>query len=231
MLEPFPPGASTDGNSAEVRGLLVEARGASRSFGSRTIVHALDLRVHAGECLAIFGPNGAGKTTLLRLLAGLLRPTAGAISVAGGRLSSDADARARVGIITHQHVLYAALTGRENVRFAARLHGIADEAAVTRALSGMGALEFADVPVRALSRGMQQRVTIARALVHEPLVLLADEPYTALDEAGAREVAERLAEVRARSGAIVLVTHNAAEGAAVATRTARMDNGRFSEAA
>ena len=203
----------------------------SRRFGTRTIVDAVDLSVRPGDCMAVFGPNGAGKTTLLRHLSGLLRPTAGEISIAGGRLSSDSVVRARVGMIAHQHMLYLPLTGRENVRFAARLHGITHESAVSRALESMDALEFADVPVRALSRGMQQRVTIARALVHEPAVLFADEPYTALDEAGTRAVAERFAELRARDGAIVLVTHNSAEGTAVATRTARMEDGRLSEAA
>lgn len=210
---------------------LVEARGVSRAFGRRTIVDSVDLALHAGECLAVFGPNGAGKTTLLRLLSGLLRPTGGAVIVAGERLSASAGARGRVGIVAHQHMLYEALTGRENVRFAARMHGVRDERAVERALDGMGALHFADVPVRALSRGMQQRVTIARALVHEPAVLFADEPYTALDDAGTRAVAEQLAGMRGRGGAIVLVTHNAAEGSIVATRSGRMEQGRFFEAA
>ena len=203
----------------------------SRAFGQRTIVDGVDLTLRAGECLAIFGPNGAGKTTLLRLLAGLLRPTGGSVCVTGERLAASARARAGIGIISHQHMLYDALTGRENVRFAARMHGVRDERAVTSALESMGAIDFADIPVRALSRGMQQRVTIARALVHEPAVLFADEPYTALDDAGARAVAERLAAMRSNGGAVVLVTHNAAEGSAVATRAGRMEKGRFSETA
>lgn len=202
-----------------------------RAFGARTIVDGVNLLLGPAECLAIFGPNGAGKTTLLRLLAGLLRPTAGAVRIGGEKLSRSPNARSRVGIISHQHMLYEALTGRENVRFAARMHGVADGDAVARSLESMGALDFADVPVRSLSRGMQQRVTIARALVHGPDLLLADEPYTSLDEAGTRAVAGRFSALRAAGGSIVLVTHNAAEGAAAATRTARMENGRFVEAA
>ena len=229
MREPFPTGTRSAGNSDESRAPLVEARGVSRAFGSRTIVSAVDLCVLRGECLAVFGPNGAGKTTLLRLLSGLVRPTAGAVAVAGERLADSSAARRRVGIISHQHMLYDALTGRENVRFAARMHGVMGDAAVTRSLERMGATPFADVPVRSMSRGMQQRVTIARALVHEPRVRFADEPYTALDEDGRRAVADVFAEMRAEGAAIVLVTHNAAEGAAAATRTARMERGRFIE--
>lgn len=198
-----------------------------RAFGARTIVDGVDLCLGPAECLAIFGPNGAGKTTLLRLLAGLLRPTSGVITIGGEKLSRSPAARSRVGIISHHHMLYEALTGRENVQFAARMHGVADGDAVARSLESMGALEFADVPVRALSRGMQQRVTIARALVHDPDVLLADEPYTALDEAGTRAVAARFSAIRGAGGSIVLVTHNAEEGSAAATRTARMENGRL----
>src|SRR5947209_11263169 len=155
----------------------VEVAGVSRSFGRRRAVDGVDLTLQPGDCLALFGPNGAGKTTLLRIIAGLLRPTTGTVHVGGKSLREDAAARAHVGLISHQSMLYRALTARENVEFTAKLYGLPDPAgAATRALERLRVLDRANAPVRALSRGLQQRVSIARAIVHEPTVVLLDEP-------------------------------------------------------
>lgn len=181
----------------------------------------------AGEALALFGPNGAGKTTLLRLLAGLLSPTTGAARIADEALPS-VSARARVGLISHRTMLYGALTARENVRFAADLHGIADpELATQQALGALRVADRADIRVRALSRGLQQRVAIARAIVHGPSLLLADEPYTGLDDQGSAALTALLHERRAAGAALVVVTHHLTEGLAVASRAAIMREGRF----
>ena len=190
----------------------------------------VEFALSSGDCLALFGPNGAGKTTLLRLIAGLLRPTAGTAKVNDVDVRRDHIARAAVGLISHHSMLYAPLTARENVEFTARLYGLADaRTAATTALQAMRALEVADVPLRTLSRGLQQRVSIARAIVHQPSVLLLDEPYSGLDEAGARALTTLLTTLRSsgRRATLIVVTHNVAEGLALATHAAIMKNGRF----
>jgi heme exporter protein A len=206
---------------------LLDASGLVRRFGTRRAVDGVQLSLAAGEALALFGPNGAGKTTLLRLLAGLLKPNAGQASIAGEALPASA-ARARVGLISHRTMLYDTLTARENVVFAARLHGLADaESATQHALEHLRVADRAEVPVRALSRGLQQRVAIARAIVHSPDVLLADEPYTGLDEQGAGALTGLLLERRAAGAALVVVTHQLQEGLAVASHAAVMRTGKF----
>ena len=181
-----------------------------------------------GECLALFGPNGAGKTTLLRLLAGLLSPSAGTCRVGGAALRDGPAARAQVGLISHSSMLYQALSARENVEFTAQMYGLPDPVGAARhALATMRVLDRAESPVRLLSRGLQQRVSIARAIVHGPRLLLCDEPYTGLDDAGSVALTEALADRRAGGAALLLVTHNLGEGLALASHAAVMQGGRF----
>ena len=150
-----------------------------KSFAGRAAVAGVDFELGRGDCLALFGPNGAGKTTLLRLVAGLLKPTAGEVRVDGVDVRRDAHARARIGLISHQSMLYAPLTARENLEFSARLYGVPDARAAARAaLEAMSVADRADAPVRTLSRGLQQRVSVARAILHAPNVVLLDEPYS-----------------------------------------------------
>jgi heme exporter protein A len=220
--------SSKDSSAATPTGPIVEVNGLTRSFGTRRAVADVSFALQPGECLALFGPNGAGKTTLLRVLAGLLKPTSGNARVAGIELPGGALARARVGLISHHTMLYEALSPRENVAFAARLYGIRSVAdRVDEALGWMAMLERADAPVRSLSRGMQQRVSIARAMVHSPQLVLADEPYSGLDDSGARALTALLQELRSAGTAIVIVTHNLVEGLSIATRAAVMKAGRF----
>lgn len=215
-----------EGSGAGVAAL--EARGLSRAFGRVTVLHDLDLAVTPGEALAVAGPNGAGKTTLLRLLAGLLRPTAGEVKVLGRPLQGSHDARRPIGFLSHQSLLYDDLTLSENLAFAARLYGVARPAEAARAgLEAAGLAERAgDSPAR-LSRGLLQRAAIARAMIHRPAVLLLDEPFTALDEPSAARLTETLRLVLAGGGAMVVVTHHLAEVWELATRVAVLVRGRW----
>lgn len=200
----------------------------TKRFGSRVAVRSIEFSLARGACLALFGPNGAGKTTLLRLLAGLLRPNVGEVRHEGVSIRGEAAARARVGMISHQSMLYVPLSARENVEFFARLYGLEDpRGAAVRALETMGVLDRADVAVRTLSRGLQQRVSIARAIVHEPAVLLLDEPYSGLDESGAASLTAMLQSLRSKGATLVIVTHNVGEGLALATHAAIMRDGSF----
>jgi heme exporter protein A len=207
---------------------VVEVAALTRAFASRSAVAGVSFSLAAGECLALFGPNGAGKTTLLRVLAGLLRPTSGTARISGIPLPGGSLARSRIGLISHHTMLYDALSPRENVSFAARLYGIHDpRARVDDALRRMSMIERADTPVRFLSRGMQQRVSIARAMVHSPQIVLADEPYSGLDDSGARALTSLLRELLAAGTSIIIVTHNLAEGLSLATHAAVMNRGKF----
>ena len=207
---------------------IVEVAELAREFGSRRAVAGVTFSLAAGECLGLFGPNGAGKTTLLRVLAGLLRPTSGSARVAGIQLPGGSLVRSRIGLISHHTMPYGALSPRENVTFSARLYGIRDpRARVEDSLQRMSMLERADTPIRLLSRGMQQRVSIARAMVHSPQLVLADEPYSGLDESGSRALTALLQELRSAGTAIVIVTHNLTEGLSLATHAAVMQRGKF----
>ncbi len=205
----------------------VEVTDLARVFGRRRALDGVSFTLRAGDALALFGPNGAGKTTLLRLLAGLLKPTSGTARIEGELLPGPAATRARVGLISHHSLLYGALTARENVAFTARLYGVTDpDGAALRALARLGVAAHAEAPVRLLSRGLLQRVSVARALVHEPRVLLADEPYTGLDASGASALTRVLRELLASGTALVLVTHQLDEGLALATQSAILLRGR-----
>jgi heme exporter protein A len=207
---------------------VIATRGLGRRFGGRVAVRDVTLSLDAGDCLALFGPNGAGKTTLLRMLAGLLRPTVGTGRIAGVSLPGGAELRAVIGYISHASMLYAALSARENVELSARLFGVHDpRAAAIRALERMEIADRAEMPVRQLSRGMQQRVSIARATVHEPRVVLLDEPFTGLDDSGRAALGAHLARLRATGTTMVLVTHQIAEGLALATHAAIMRAGEL----
>ena len=218
-MSPVPPSSDTP---------ILETSDLVRTFGAVAAVAGVTFSLAPGECLAIFGPNGAGKTTLLRVLAGLLKPSSGRATIEGISLPGGSEVRSRVGLVSHHTMLYEALSPRENVSFVASLYGVPDVARrTTEALQRMSMLERADAPLRSLSRGMQQRVSIARATVHAPRLILADEPYSGLDDSGARGLTVLLRELRAAGTAIIIVTHNIAEGLALASHAAVMHRGRF----
>jgi heme exporter protein A len=161
----------------------IELRGLTRRFGERAALKDLTVEVPAGATLAVLGRNGAGKSTLLRVLATLLRPHSGEVSVLGQPLPRQAHAvRPKVGLLSHEPLLYRDLSGRENLRYHAQLHRVALER-VDQLLDAVGMRRRADDPVRSLSRGMVQRLAVCRAVLHEPEVLLLDEPRANLDPA------------------------------------------------
>jgi heme exporter protein A len=163
----------------------LELEGLTRLYGEREALGGVSLSLQEGQTLVVLGPNGAGKTTLLRILATLLRPHAGDVRVLGHELPGEAWAvRGQIGLLGHEPLLYRELSARENLRYHARLHRIGF-ARVEELLAAVGMLARAEEPVRTLSRGMVQRVAIARAVLHNPPLLLLDEPRANLDPAGA----------------------------------------------
>jgi len=203
---------------------MLRAEGLRHAYGAIRALDDISFSLPAGRTLAVFGPNGAGKTTLLRVLAGLIRPQSGAVHLEGGRRV--------VGWIGHQSHLYGHLTVRENLVFWASLYDVPAARRRARADEVMGLLGIADRAdqlTRTLSRGLQQRAAIARALVHDPRVLLLDEPFTGLDLAAAADCRRLLAALAATGRAVVIATHNVEEGAELATDLAFQHRGRFVE--
>jgi len=208
---------------------LLAARRLCRSFGRLRVLHDIELSLAPGELLAVAGPNGAGKSTLLRILAGLMRPTAGEVRILGRPLTTGAaQTRRAIGLLSHQSFLYDDLTLAENLTFVGRLYGLPRPAeAAGAALEAAGLAARAGDSPRRLSRGLLQRAAIARALLHGPRVLLLDEPFTALDAASADRLRTLLEARRAAGLGLVVVTHHLAEVWEVATRVAVLVDGRW----
>jgi len=208
-------------------------RGIERSFGHVRALRGISFTLEAGDSLAVFGPNGAGKTTLLRVLAGLLRPQRGEVLLDGvPRARADAAHRREIGLIAHYSLLYDGLTAAENLDFYGRLYGVPDRAgAVARALDAVRLSDRAGDLVGTFSRGMVQRMAIARALLHEPRIVLLDEPFSGLDQRAAAALRDLLMRLRAERRTMVLVTHNLDEGIELATHVAIQVGGRFAECA
>lgn len=208
--------------------VLVVARGVERKFGQVTALRGIDLEIVAGEVVLLLGPNGAGKSTLLRCIAGLARPTRGTIRVVGQDVRGDPNSRAGLGLLSHHAFVYDDLTARENLRFAAALHGLdAVESRVQDALDAVGLMRGADTLVAGFSRGMLQRLAIARATLHRPVLLLLDEPFTGLDAASADDLRQRIAAERTAGHAIVCVTHEPREAWLSASRVVVLAAGRL----
>ena len=198
-----------------------------KRYGSRLAVDDVSFTVGKGQIVGFLGPNGAGKSTLLRLLAGLARPTRGSLRVGSGRESRPA-ARGRVGYVGHATFLYPALTARENLVFAARLYGVASPAARADALlEAHGLAAFADRLAGGFSRGMAQRLAIARGLVHDPAVVLLDEPFAGLDRSSSARLADALRRMHGDGRTLVLVTHELGAASALADLAIVLERGRI----
>ncbi len=201
---------------------MLVAEGLEKRFGAFAALRGIDFTLPEGETLAILGPNGAGKSTLLRLLAGLSNPTAGALLRRGG-----ASKRVGVGYLGHATLLYPELSARENLIFAARLQRLADAAArADRLLEEEGLQDAAHRLAGTFSRGMSQRLSIARARIHDPSLLLLDEPYTGLDATAAERLSGRLRGLKRGGRSLVLVTHDLHQASQLADAALVLRDGR-----
>ncbi|HZB77590.1 MAG TPA: ABC transporter ATP-binding protein [Solirubrobacteraceae bacterium] len=199
----------------------VDVAALGRAYGERVVLRDVSFTLAPGATVAVFGANGAGKSTLLRILAGLLTPHAGSARVLGAALPREAwKVRGRIGLLAHEPLLYRDLSVRENLRFHARLHGVAPGRAA-ELVDRVGLAGRDDDPVRTLSRGMTQRAAICRAVLHEPDLLLLDEPLANLDPGAADAVAPLLA-----GPARVLISHDAEQGLAAADWVLGLRGGR-----
>ncbi len=199
---------------------MIEVRKLVKRFGLKTVLRGLDFRVEPGEFVALLGPNGAGKTTFLRILASLSRPSLGEVAIAGYRLPAQAAAvRQRLGVVSHLPLLYGDLTADENLRFYGRMYTVPRlEQRMAEVLDLVGLSARRRDLVRTYSRGMQQRLAIGRAMLHDPQVILFDEPYTGLDQEASNMLDGVLRQVAGLGHTVVMTSHDLARAADLASR-------------
>ncbi len=199
---------------------MITAHKLVKRFGLKTVLRGLNFEVNQGEFVALLGPNGAGKTTFLRILASLSKPSMGEVNIAGYRLPHQAAAvRNRLGVVSHLPLLYGDLSAEENLRFYARMYGIPNQnKRISEVLDLVGLYPRRRDLVRTFSRGMQQRLAIGRAVLHDPEVMLFDEPHTGLDQDACAMLDNVLQEVAARGRTVVMTSHDLARAADLASR-------------
>lgn len=199
---------------------MIEVSSLWKSYGPVDALRGIDLKIEKGEFLTIFGPNGAGKSTLLKILSTIIKPTSGKVSIDGIDLSTaNEDARNRIGVISHKAFLYGNLTAQENLLFFGRLYDVPKlNDRITELLTEVGLQHRANDMVRTFSRGMLQRLTIARAIIHNPAIILLDEPYTGLDQHAARMLRNLLKKLHTEEKTILMTTHDITNGLEVSDR-------------
>jgi len=201
----------------------------TKSFGSIQALNGIDLRLKRGEFLTIFGPNGAGKTTLLKILSSITKPTTGKAILAGYDITKEPQkVRESIGFISHEPYLYESLNALENISFFASMYGISKsrEKAI-EVIKKVGLENRMYDFVRTYSSGMKQRLAVARAIVHDPKILLLDEPYTGLDQHGSKIFSEMLSWLKTHKRTILMTTHNISEGLELSDRIAIINNGKI----
>ncbi|HEY3340880.1 MAG TPA: heme ABC exporter ATP-binding protein CcmA [Anaerolineae bacterium] len=208
---------------------MLVATDLTKFYGLRPVLRKVSLTVARGEFVAILGPNGAGKTTLLRVLATLARPDGGKLSIGGADvLLQPQQARAQIGMVSHEPLVYPDLTAYENLSFYARMYGVGrnlEQSIVTGVLERVDLQRRAHEPVRTFSRGMVQRLAIGRAILHDPALLLLDEPYTGLDQTSANRLNTLLRELAVAGRAVVMTTHEYNRGLEGITRAVYLNAG------
>ena len=208
---------------------MIEVRKLVKRFGLKSVLRGMDINVSQGEFVALLGPNGAGKTTFLRILATLSRPSLGSIRVAGHQLPSQASSvRKKLGVVSHMPLLYGDLTAEENLRFFGRMYNINDPVnRIKEVLNMVGLTSRRKDLVRTFSRGMQQRLAIGRAVLHDPEVMLFDEPHTGLDQDACDMLDKVLRDVAARGRTVVMTSHDLARVEDLATRFDVLNKGKI----
>jgi ABC-type multidrug transport system ATPase subunit len=209
--------------------LDIRAEGLTKSFGSFNALRGVDLVIRKGEFFTLFGPNGAGKTTFIRILATLAKPSSGSLIISGFDAKKEPDKVRRVtGVVSHDPFLYENLSAFENIKFFGTLYGMSDTDGRSReVIEQVGLGRRMHDLVRNYSRGMKQRLAVARAIVHEPGILLLDEPYTGLDQHGAKAFGEMLTLLKAQNRTILMTTHNIDEGLDRSDRIGILAGGRI----
>ena len=205
---------------------MIEAQGVAKYFGRFTALRSLTVSIGRGEFISLFGRNGAGKTTFLRIVAGLSRPSSGSLKILNPQLQSSLAARGLMGYLSHNTALYLDLTALENLRFYAELHGLPhQDSDLESRIEQVGLAGREHEPVRNYSRGMQQRLAIARAFLHDPQILLLDEPFTGLDQAGTGFLKDYLAGARRDGKTCIMATHDVPLGYELANRMVVIEKG------
>jgi heme exporter protein A len=207
--------------------LALRLLAASRRFGPYTALRETNLSVSRGESLAVFGANGAGKSTLLKVASGLLRPTTGAVEIFERELPGDPSLRRRIGVMSHESFLYPDLSAVENLEYYSRLYGVNVPGRVQDLLADLGLAEFAERPTRTYSRGMTQRLSLARALLHQPDLLILDEPMSGLDPAAADLAEDLLRRARADGITLLFTSHDFGSVGRIGSRALLLDRGRI----
>jgi heme exporter protein A len=208
---------------------MIEIHKLVKAFGNRAVLKGVDLTVSEGEFLILVGPNGAGKTTLMNVISTLTRPTGGWVHIAGYDLADGAvQLRRQIGLVSHKTLLYDDLSAEQNLRFYARMYEVDDaDARIETVLRRVGLWGRQRDPVRTYSRGMQQRLAIARSMLHDPPILLLDEPDTGLDQHAAAMLTDLLHEVGATRRTMLMTTHNLERGLELGDRVAILAGGRI----
>lgn len=208
---------------------MIEAKKLVKRFGLKTVLKDMDFSVENGEFVALIGPNGAGKSTFLRILASLTRPTMGKVSVAGYLLPKEsAEVRHELGVVSHLPLLYVDLTAEENLTFYGKMYNLPDLATrINEVLEMVGLPARRNDLVRTYSRGMQQRLAIGRAVLHDPSVMLFDEPYTGLDQDASAMLDDVLRTVAARGRTVIMTSHDLARTEDLATRFDILSRGKI----
>jgi heme exporter protein A len=208
---------------------MIEIRKLVKTFGHRTVLRGVDLTINQGDFVTLMGANGAGKTTLLHIVASLSKPTLGDIMINGYRLADSAgELRRFIGLVSHKTLLYADLTAIQNLRFYARMYDVANASSrIETVLNQVGLWHRRRDPVRTYSRGMQQRLAIARAILHNPPILLLDEPDTGLDQHAAGMLGELLRAVGLNQRTILMTTHNLERGLSLGNRVVILAKGKI----